>query len=114
MFNREAHRVTRAIARNNKWRRRSREEWQAVFARFSASGLGIEPFCLREGLSVSSFQRWRSLLGSQTPPAAHPGSGQASELTGFVDAGTLKLGGTGRLELRLDLGDGVILHLSRG
>ena len=63
---------------------------------------------------MSSFQRWRSLLGSQTPPAAHPGSGQASELTGFVDAGTLKLGGTGRLELRLDLGDGVILHLSRG
>ena len=106
--------MTRATATNNQWRRRSREEWQATFARFAASGLGIEPFCLREGLSVSSFQRWRSLLGSQTPPAAHPGSGQASELTGFVDAGTLKLGGTGRLELRLDLGDGVILHLSRG
>ena len=106
--------MTRATATNNKWRRRSRQEWETVFARFAASGLGIEPFCLREGLSVSSFQRWRSLLGSQTPPAAHPGSGQASELTGFVDAGTLKLGGTGRLELRLDLGDGVILHLSRG
>ena len=36
------------------------------------------------------------------------------ERIGFVDAGTLKLGGGGRLELRLDLGDGVILHLSRG
>lgn len=32
----------------------------------------------------------------------------------LVDAGTLKLGGTDRFALRLDLGDGVILHLSRG
>ena len=106
--------MTRATATNNKWRRRSRQEWETVFARFAASGLGIEPFCIGEGLSESSFRRWRSLLGSQTPPAARPGSGATSEPTGFVDAGTLKLGGTGRLELRLDLGDGVILHLSRG
>ena len=58
--------------------------------------------------------RWRSLLGTQTPPAARPGSGQTPEPIGFVDAGTLKLGGAGRLELRLDLGEGVILQLSRG
>ena len=48
-------------------------------------------------------------MGRNTQPVA-----PAMEATGFVDAGTLKLGGTGRLELRLDLGDGVILHLSRG
>ena len=34
------------------------------------------------------------------------------EQTGFLDAGLL--GGQGRLDLRLDLGGGVILHLSRG
>lgn len=67
-----------------------------------------------EGLSESSFRRWWSLLGDQTSPATPPGSGQALEHEGFVDAGTLKLGSGGRLELRLDLGDGVILHLSRG
>ena len=92
MFNREEHRVTRAIARNSKWRRRGREEWQAVLARFAASGLGIEPFCVREGLSESSFRRWRSLLGTQAPPAARPESGQAPEPTGFVDAETSALG----------------------
>lgn len=114
MFNREEHRVTRARARNSKWQRRSREEWQAVFARFAASGLAIEPFCIREGLSESSFRRWRSLLGAETPPVVRPGAGQALESIGFVNAGALQLGGGGRLELRLDLGDGVILHLSRG
>ena len=102
--------MTRATATNNKWRRRSRQEWETVFARFAASGLGIEPFCAREGLSESSFRRWRSLLGEPSTQSAAP----AMERIGFVDAGTLKLGGTGRLELRLDLGEGVILHLSRG
>ena len=106
--------MTKATASNTKWRRRSRQEWETVFAQFAASGLGIEPFCVREGLSESSFRRWRSLLGTQTPPAARPGSGQTPEPIGFVDAGTLKLGGAGRLELRLDLGEGVILQLSRG
>lgn len=102
--------MTRATATNNKWRRRSRQEWQAVIARFAESGLGVEAFCAREGLSESTFRRWRSLLGEPSTQPAAP----AMEPTGFVDAGTLKLGGTGRLELRLDLGDGVILHLSRG
>ena len=110
MFIREEPAVTRATATNNKRRRRSRREWETVFAQFAASGVGIEPFCAREGLSASSFRRWRSLLGEpSTQPAA-----SVMERSGFVDAGTLKLGGTGRLELRLDLGDGVILHLSRG
>ena len=102
--------MTRATATNNKWRRRGRQEWQAVIARFAESGLGIEPFCIREGLSESSFRRWRSLLGEPSTQPAAP----VMEPTGFVDAGTLKLGGTGRLELRLDLGEGVILQLSRG
>ena len=110
MFMREEPAVTRATATNNKWRRRSRQEWQAVIARFAESGLGVEPFCAREGLSESTFRRWRSLLGEPSTQSAAP----AMERIGFVDAGTLKLGGTGRLELRLDLGEGVILHLSRG
>lgn len=102
--------MTGATATNNKWRRRSREEWETVFSQFAASGLGIEPFCIREGLSESTFRRWRSLLGEASTQPVAP----AMERTGFVDAGTLKLAGTGRFELRLDLGDGMILHLSRG
>lgn len=98
--------MTRATSTNDKWRRRSRQEWQTVFARFAHSGLGVEPFCVREGLCETTFRRWHSMLGDEPP---------LSEPTSFVDAGTLKLGrDTGRFELRLDLGDGLILHLSRG
>ena len=102
--------MTKAIATNNKWRRRGRQGWDTVNARFAERGGGGEAFCTREGLSESTFRRWRSLLGEPSTQPAAP----VMEPTGFVDAGTLKLGGTGRLELRLDLGDGVILHLSRG
>ena len=113
MFNREERGVTRATARN-KWQRRSRQEWETVVARFAASGLGVESFCAHEGISGSSFRRWRSRLGEQGVASTRGAPAQAVAHTGFVDAGTLKLGGGGRLELRLDLGDGVILHLSRG
>ena len=106
--------MTKATATNNKWQRRSRQEWQTVFARLAESGLGVEPFCVREGLSESTFRLWRSVLGDEASPVVRPAAQQVPGPTGFVDAGTLKLGGTGRLELRLDLGDGVILHLSRG
>ncbi|WP_348760071.1 hypothetical protein [Candidatus Methylocalor cossyra] len=33
---------------------------------------------------------------------------------GFVEAGVLSLAGAGPLELTLDLGDGLVLHLKRG
>lgn len=99
-----------------KWRRRSRAQWRAVFERFDASGLGVVAFCAREGLSVSSFRRWRSLLADSAlgAPGA-PGAEPAGEAHGFVDAGVLgPSGAVGRLELRLELGGGMVLHLVRG
>ena len=54
--------MTSATTSNNKRQRRSREAWGEVLTRFAASGLEIEAFCAHEGLSVSSFRRWRSLL----------------------------------------------------
>jgi hypothetical protein len=94
-----------------KRRRRSRAQWRSVFARFEASGLGVEAFCDREGVSVSSFRRWRGLLA---PEASNFKSEAAPGRAGFVDAGLLGVGSGGRLELRLELGDGVVLHLTRG
>jgi putative transposase len=79
--------VTRATASNNKWQRRSREEWREVFARFAASGLEVEAFCAHEGLSVSSFRRWRSLLAAMSAPRS--GCPRRGEPSGFVDAGLL-------------------------
>jgi len=96
-----------AAEEKRKWRRRSREQWRSVFDRFEASGLGVEAFCDREGISNSSFRRWRDLLGAEAPRLKDEVAlGRAD----FVDAGLLGAGGGGRLEIRLDLGGGVVLH----
>ena len=44
--------------------RRSEKQWIEILKRFESSGLGSKEFCRREGVSPSSFQRWRSRLGS--------------------------------------------------
>ena len=119
-------------------RRRSSEEWRAVFARQASSGISVQAFCARESINTSSFYRWRGLsvdtqipgecgvtgaevVRVQSPPRTH---------AEFVDLGQLhsqraSVAGEGSvqhrhaphpcgLELRLDLGDGVLLTLVRG
>ena len=99
------------MAGNLKGKRRNRQEWRAVFDRFAASGLGVEAFCEREGVSKSSFRRWRSFL-ADTGSAG--GVAAPIERAGFVDAGLIGLSGGGRIEIKLDLGGGMVLHLVRG
>jgi hypothetical protein len=44
--------------------RRTREEWAGILRRFESSGLDSKTYCRRAGLSLSSFQRWRSRLAA--------------------------------------------------
>ena len=100
-------------ARKGKGSRRSRQEWRALLAKRERSGLGVGAFCRREAISAASLYRWRRLLSegdadgnavvaSNTAPA-------------FVDLGTLEAmpASMPRLDLKLDLGDGLTLHLVR-
>jgi len=99
--------MSKGVIGRGKWQRRSREEWQAVFSRFASAGLSVAAFCARESISEANFYRWRALLS--TPQAS------ASATSGFVDLGQIMTGAARtRLELKLDLGDGVMLHLVRG
>ena len=110
-------------------RRLGEAGWRGILDRFAGSGLGVGAFCRREGVSAASFYRWRHLLegngtnlgrsnpvavawdtrdgGDRSPPASGPPA--------FVDLGSL-VGASagGRLELRIELGAGVVLHLARG
>ncbi len=43
--------------------RRTKAQWTEILRRFGSSGLDSREFCRREGLSLSSFQRWRRGLG---------------------------------------------------
>lgn len=99
-------------------RRRSSAEWRAVCARQASSGVSVQAFCARESINPSSFYRWRALSGA----AQAPGDVTAGEVARvqplrapaeFVELGAL---GTSRshIELRLDLGEGLLLTLVRG
>jgi hypothetical protein len=52
------------MPRNRRHRqRRTEAEWTEILDRFKASALGGREFCRREGLALSSFQRWRNRAG---------------------------------------------------
>ena len=92
--------------------RRSERQWRALLARFEQSAMTVSEFCRREGICTASFYRWRRLLGEADigdrpmPPA--------NRSADFVDLDALSLTGPDRLELKLDLGGGLVLHLVRG
>lgn len=98
--------------KKGKWLRRSQDEWRALMAKFDSSGLGVAAFCRREAISAASFYRWRGLLGD-----AGDGSEAVSRdaAPGFVDLGTLNPASSSkpRIELKLDLGGGLVVHLVR-
>jgi hypothetical protein len=103
-------------------RRLGIDSWREVMRRFDASGSTVSAFCMHEGLNPTSFYRWRARLsggsgtaGSHDAPAAHAPEKQPTG-AGFIELGSLAQAADpcpGGLELRLELGGGVVLHLSR-
>ena len=105
-----------------KRRRLSKQSWDVIMQRFEASSATVSEFCAREGLNTASFYRWRSLLGvggerqvtacSKQPLAPSMQPGAAS----FIDLGNLASparDASPGLELRLDLGGGLVLQIAR-
>ena len=96
--------------------RRDENAWRSAVSRFQESGLTVSPFCEREGIGAASFYRWRSRLSS--PGIRRKGQVQADPTTpapggDFLDLGTLG-SSSARMEVRLELGGGVVVHLRRG
>ena len=87
-----------------KQRRLGEAAWREMVARFAQSGLSAEAFSQRERVSLVSLKRWQQAVKGEQPPTAVPG--------GFLELGSLRSVGS-RFEVRLDLGDGVLLTLSR-
>ena len=97
--------------------------WRAVMSRFAGAGLSVSAFCRGESIPTQTFYYWRARLRP-----AHRGvvaskrviTRSDSPPRGFVDLGVLPsiepatLVGPGGLEIRLDLGAGVVLQIRRG
>jgi hypothetical protein len=99
-------------------RRLSVQAWREVLRRFDAAGVTVGEFCQREGVSDSSFHRWRARLAtapSSESPVQRKGPREKAAAS-FVDLGSLGATSTGvaaRLDVKLDLGGGLTLHLVR-
>ncbi len=93
--------------------RRTTSAWRKLIEEKATSGVPVAAFCVRERIAPASFYRWRRSFQARTagrepvrPPVA------VVNEPAFVDLGTLAAGG--RVELRLDLGRGVVLQLGCG
>jgi hypothetical protein len=99
-----------------KRRRWGIEEWRAVSAQYASSRLSVLAFCTRESINLSSFYRCRERWGAGGMEQAHSLKPMVSTAPtrqpAFVDLGSLR-SNTSALELRLDLGEGVMLTLVR-
>jgi transposase-like protein len=97
------------------------QAWREVFRRFDGSGDSVVGFCKREGLNTSSFHRWRRRLGTTTAATSasqEPGeAARQSAVASFIEMGSMAGAANepaARLEVRLELGAGLVLHVVRG
>jgi hypothetical protein len=95
-------------------RRHNAETWRRILGRFEESGMTAPTFCARERISRQSLYRWRSRLGGESDQALVAKAAQlTNKAAGFIDLGDLRSDGA-RMEVRLELGAGVILSIARG
>jgi hypothetical protein len=113
--------------------RRSAQAWQALLNEQAESGLTVTAFCHQASISPASFYRWQERLRKGLPETGGnvdrkpvnivPAVTTPQPIPDFVDLGALEdlpsparreADAAHRLELRLDLGGGLILHLVRG
>lgn len=92
--------------------RRSEAQWRALVERQATSGLAVGAFCESEGVRPANFYRWRNLLNRARTRSQAPRREPALE---FIDAGVLEASSSrrSRLDLKLDLGEGWVIHLAR-
>ena len=120
-MNEETGSVATEVKRKS-WRRHPEQAWRAMIEGHRRSGMSIEAFCAREGVSRSSFGRWRSLIAARAGGASDEivaadksSAFDARRGGGFVDAGVLHAGATNEpVEIRLELGGGLVVTIRRG
>lgn len=87
--------------------RRSRDEWEQILSDFRSSNLTQQAFCKQNGISTVSLSKWRKRL-----PADNPSAGFIPvQLSPDANSPTHIPGGVANVSVRLELGNGVVLHV---
>ena len=97
---------------------RSRDEWRTLMHQFESQDITIKAFCQQHKIAQSTFYKWQSRFRkdgvvSQPRYDDAPQPVAQTKSTDFLNLGAMDLSQSSNLELRLDLGDGVLLTLSR-
>jgi putative transposase len=93
--------------------KRSEATWRELFARHASSGVSVLEFCRAEGINPGVFRRWRSMLKDGIRVEQSKARMKAKAVTPFIDIGAVGAGRS-RMEVRLELGGGVVLTVARG
>jgi putative transposase len=95
--------------------RRGASGWRDLIARQAVSGVTVAEFCRREGIHAGLFRRWRSTVDQRAANvvATRDSGIRAKSMASFIDLGPLDSRAS-RFDVRLELGDGMVLHLVRG
>ncbi len=99
----------------NKQGRRSADEWRALIVQFSQSRKTRSQFCERYGLTLSTFDRWHSLLRQE--PAARSQTTRLPPGALFVelpDGDKPVVSPSAAWDVELELGAGMFVRLRRG
>jgi len=90
--------------------RRSREQWQRIITEYESENLTQKEFCANHNLGSVSFSKWyhrlKSAQGNGFVALPIGGIEKAENLSGEAQT-------TNHFDVRLELGDGLVLHLSR-
>lgn len=92
----------------------SAEKFLAVSRAQRASGLSVHAYCVREGINLSSFYRWRDRAGLERRSARCVAVKSSSAEGEFIALPTLPMSpAASGLTLKFDLGGGMSLTVSR-
>lgn len=90
---------------------RTPDQWQSLFDRFEQSGQSRDQFCHEQGLSLSSFSRWRTKLRKQT--LIEPASSASPVFTELTSAIQPEGSAVSGWDIELQLGADVLIRLRR-
>ena len=101
--------VTAVAAPKRRFVRRSAQQWRALIDAQARSGLSIAAFCRAHGVCIGSMDNWRKRLRDED---SRPRSVEVSP-PAFVEIVQPMRALNAGVKLRLELGGGIVLELSR-
>lgn len=84
--------------------------WRERLTRYEGCGLTVEAFCRQEGVSASSFYRWKRRLGKSGPSSPAQNNAR-DEAPLFVP---VQISPPASAEVRIVLPGGAVVHVPEG